>query len=330
MASRNDIVKLAVDSYNGKPQGNYSVAETQEALREALIELNGGSTKLDYRAMRSHPEMFSIIEEIITKTTLAGLPENSPLYDFTDFRNVALGDSMKFDIRDDSELYVVSQIAEGTQGIRRQRLTGNQVIVPPMKLYAIKVYEELNRILAGRVNFNDAIDKVGKSFTKKINEATYQATVNALAGLNTPYKQTGTFDIDKLITIIDHVEAATGTTAKVITSKQGARQIANIVGGDAQSAKEDLYNIGYYTHIGENPVIALKNAHVAGTTNFVLNNDIIVVGSDDKFVKLVTEGDTLVIDKDPYDNADLSKEYFMAQRWGIAVAMASEAGYYDI
>ena len=90
MASRNDIVKLAVDSYNGKPQGNYSVAETQEALREALIELNGGSTKLDYRAMRSHPEMFSIIEEIITKTTLAGLPENSPLYDFTDFRNVAL------------------------------------------------------------------------------------------------------------------------------------------------------------------------------------------------------------------------------------------------
>lgn len=213
----------------------------------------------------------------------------------------------------------------------RMRLSSIQPRPIASRTSSIKVYEELNRILAGRVDFNDVIDKVGKSFTKKINEATYQATVGALTGLNTPYKQTGSFDIDKLITIIDHVEAETGTTAKILTSKQGARQIANIVGGDATSAKEDLYNIGYYTHIGENPVIAMKNAHVAGTTNFVLNNDIIVVGADDKFVKLVTEGDTLVIDKDPYDNADLSKEYFMAQRWGIAVAMVDNcAGYYDI
>lgn len=338
MANANDIVKLAVDSYKGRTLGNYSVGETQETLRQALIDLNGGSTKLDIRALRSHPEMFTIIEEIITLTTLDGLEESNPLFGFTEERNVALGDSIRFEIEDGRSGFVVSQIAEGTQGIRRQRLNVGQPFTPELKLYGVKIYDELNRVLAGRIDFNKMIDKVARSFQKKINEDTLLATQNAFAALSTPYKQSGSFDVAKLITIIDHVEAETGTTASIITSKQGARIIANAigvdavnnVGADANSAKEDVYNFGYYTHIGQNPVLAMNNAHRTGTTNLILGNGIYVVGTDDKFIKRVTEGNTLIINGDPYANADLSQEYFCAQRWGTAVAMASVAGFYDV
>lgn len=327
--NKNDIISLAVDAYKGVVPSNYNIGEANEAVRKALIDLNGGSDKLTYKSFRDHPELYAVIEEIITRTTLEGLPTDSPLFGFTDFRNVALGDSMRFVVERDDD-YVVAQVAEGTQGIRRQRLNGRQAITPPMKLYAVKVYDELNRILSGRVDFAKAINTISRSFTRQINNDIYKAVINSFDGIATPYKQSGTFDIDKLIAIIDHVEAANGGTATVLTSKQGARAIANIVGGDANSAKEDLYNIGYYTHIGENPVIAMKNAHKAGTTDFVLNNDIIVVSGDDKFVKMVTEGDTTIIDRNPLDNADLSQEYFVAQRYGIATAMATEAGYYSI
>ena len=339
MANATDIVKLAVDSYKGNTLGNYSAQETQDTLRKALIDLNGGSTKLDYRALRDHPEMFSIIEEVITRTTLEGLPETNPLFGFTEFRNVALGDSYKFEIKNDNETFVVSQIAEGTQGIRRQRLLGRQVITPDVKLYGVKIYEELNRILSGRVDFNDMINKVAVGFQKKLNEDILLATQSAFSGLTTPYKQSGSFDIDKLMLLIDHVEAATGMTATVITSKQGARNIANVIGitdtthnmgKGAASAMEDVYNFGYYTHIGPNPVLAMNNAHAAGTNTLILDNDIYVVASDDKFIKQITEGETLIINGDPYKNADLSQEYFCAQRWGLAVIMAGIAGYYDV
>ena len=43
MAEMKDIVKLAVDSYKGRVE-KYTVGQSQEALRQALIEANGGRT----------------------------------------------------------------------------------------------------------------------------------------------------------------------------------------------------------------------------------------------------------------------------------------------
>lgn len=51
MAVDTNLVKLAVDTYKGHPE-KYSVAESSEALRKALIEINGGET-LDYKKMRA-------------------------------------------------------------------------------------------------------------------------------------------------------------------------------------------------------------------------------------------------------------------------------------
>lgn len=326
---RHNLVQLAVDGFHGTPNGNYSVGETQEALRNALVELNGGSTKLNFRKLRENPQIFSIVEEIITKTTLGGLSDSCPLFDYVEYHNTALGDTNSFEVTS-SNSFVVSEVAEGTQGIRRQRMIGNAPIVVQTTLKAVKIYEELNRVLAGRIDFNDMINNVSKAFQKKLNADMYSATSAAFKSLATPYKVTGTFDADKLATLIDHVEAETGETAVIMTSKQGARKITGIVGADATSAKEDLYNMGYFGHFGVNPIIVMQNAHVAGTTDFILGNDLYVVGANDKFIKVVTEGDTLILNGDPYANADLSQEYMMAQRWGVAVAMAEQAGIYEL
>lgn len=326
---RQNLIKMAVDAYKGTPDGNYTVAQTQETLRKALIELNGGSTKLNIKALRSHPEMYTIIEEIITSTVLEGLPEGTPLYDYIDYRNLALGDSQQFEVESNSD-FIVSEIAEGTQGLRRQRFIGNAPITVTTSLKGVKIYEELNRVLAGRIDFNEMINRVSRAFVKKINEDAYKAVTGALAGLNAPYKVTGSFDPANLAALIDHVEAATGETAIILTSKQGARKITGIVGADATSAKEDLYNMGYFGHFGPNPIIVMKNGHVAGTTNFVISDDLYILASNDKFIKFVTEGDTLIVNGDMFNNADLSQEYLMAQRYGLAAVFAGKCGIYEL
>ena len=248
MADKN-LVKIAVDAYKGHVAGNYSVDDSMEVLRQALVEANGGSTKLDYRAIRDGKcnGLFAIVEEIINKTVIEGLPESCPLFDYVDYRNLAEGDTNIFEIRDNG-LFVVSDIADGTQGLRRQRLTGGEEITVKTQLKGIKIYEELRRVLAGRVDFNELIDKVAESFQKKINNDIYAAVKAGFDGLISPYKESGSFDESKLTAIIDHVEAATGKKAFILGSKQAVRKITGVKGADSASAKEDLFAMGYFGH----------------------------------------------------------------------------------
>lgn len=326
-----DLVRLAIDSYKGHVAGNYSVDDSMEVLRQALVEANGGSTKLDYRAIRDGKcnGLFAIVEEIINKTVIEGLPESCPLFDYVDYRNLAEGDTNIFEIRDNG-LFVVSDIADGTQGLRRQRLTGGEEITVKTQLKGIKIYEELRRVLADRVDFNELIDKVAESFQKKINNDIYAAVKAGFDGLVSPYKESGSFDESKLTAIIDHVEAATGKKAFILGSKQAVRKITGVKGADSTSAKEDLYAMGYFGHFYTTPIIVMKNAHKVGSTDFVLGNDLYIVASDDKFVKFVTEGDTLIIPGDALSNSDLSQEYFMAERYGISVIFAEAFGEYAL
>lgn len=325
---RANFVKTAVDAYFGRIEGNYSVAKTQEALRNALIEMNGGP-KFTRKSFRDHPEMYSVIEEIITITTLDQIPQDNPLFDYMEQRNLAFGDSDQFTIESD-QLFIVSQIAEGTQGLRRQRIIGNAPFTVPTVLRGVKIYEELARVISGRNDFNRMIANVSRSFAAQINLDCYNAVTGAFDGLAAPYKVTGSFDPAKLATLIDHVEAENNATAIILTSKQGAQKITGIVGADAHSAKEDLYNMGYFGHVGPNPVITMRNRHVPGTTNFALNNNLYVIASDEKFLKFVTEGDTMIDTGDMFKNADMSQDYFMTQRYGVAAAFGSKSGVYEL
>lgn len=328
----NDVIKLAVDMYKGHVAGNYSVSDSNEVIRQALIEANGGSTTLDFRAIRDGQcnKLFALIEEIITKTVIEGLPESCPLFNYVDFRNLAEGDTNVFEI-EDGGLFFVAEIADGTQGLRRQRMVGGEELTIKTKVKGIKIYEELRRILAGRVDILKMIDKVSESFQKHINNDIYAVVVGAFEGLVSPYKESGSFDEAKLTAIIDHVEAATGQTAKIIGSKQAVRKITGVKGADANSAKEDLYAMGYFGHFYNTPILVMNNAHKVGSKEFILGEDLYIVAGEDKFIKFVTEGDTLIINGNPMDNADLSQEYLMAMRYGMKAIFSSEGfGHYAL
>lgn len=324
-----DIVKLAVDAYKGNVE-KYSVEKSNEVLREALIEANGGKTTLDYKAIRDGKcnGLFALIEEILTNTVIEGLQGDEAFMALVDFRNVKLGDQNVFLVEDDT-LFVVDDAAEGTQGIRRQRISGVKETAIPTSLKVVRIYEELNRVLSGRVDFTKMIEKVGESFRKQllddINKAWEGVTAADLGGA-TYFPAAGTYDEDDLLDLIAHVEAAAGgKTATIIGTKKAVRNLKMSV--LASEAKSDLYMDGYYGKFFGSPVIVTPQRHKVNSTSFTLDDNMLtIVAGSDKPIKCVTEGDTIVLMGNPMDNADFTQEYLVGERWGIGIVVPNNTG----
>lgn len=287
--TNNEIVKVAVDAYHGKVQ-KYSVSESQDVLRQALIELNGGETRLNPRKLRGAKgaEMFELIEEILTRTVVEGLSDDDYFNALVDFRNVAEGDKNVFVIKD-NVLFMVSELADGTQGVQRQRISGVSEVSIPTSRKVIKIYEELDRVLAGRVDFNEFIDTVAKSFRQDLLEKIQALWDNASAddfGGTVYFPAAGSFDEGALLDVIAHTEAAAGgQKATILCTKKCARMLGDSL--QADSAKEDIYNQGYVGKFYGTPVVITPQRHKFGSTEFILPDNVFtVIAGDDKPIKV--------------------------------------------
>lgn len=332
MADIKDIVKLGIDAHTGKIE-KYSNDQAQDALRKALIEANNGSTKIDARAIRDGKcnGVFSIVEQILANTVVDSLTQNDFFNALVEYRNVAAGDQAVFRVQD-ANLFTVSEVAEGTQAIRRQRLVGEVDVPITTSMHMVRIYEEMNRVLSGRVDFNHMIDLVARSFTQQTLNDVYDLWANASQanlGGAAYFPAAGTFNEDTLLNVIEHVEAAAGgATATVIGTKMALRAlIPSIVGTDQKNVVDAQ---GYLGKFYGSPVIAIPQRHKANTTNFVFDDKTITIiagaGADSKPIKFVYEGDPIIIARDPKDNMDLTYEYLYGERYGLGLVTAGNAG----
>ena len=317
MAEMKDIVKIAVDAYHGNVE-QYSVGQSMELLQKALIEANGGSTTLNYKNIRDGKcsGLFTLIEEVLSRTVVEGLQGDEYFNALVDFRNVAEGDKNLFEV-EDSNLFIVSEAADGTQGIRRQRLGGYSEVSIPTSLKVVKIYEELNRVLSGRVDFNHFINKVAESFRQKLLNDVYALWSNASAQ-----------DFGG----VTYFPAAGGKAATIIGTKKAIRNLDVTPMGD--KAKEDLYNMGYAGKFYGTPVVVAPQRHKVGSTDFVLADDMLtIIAGDDKPIKCVYEGDPIVIMGEPTANGDLTQEYLYGEKYGMGIVLAggnAGIGRYEI
>lgn len=339
MAEMNDIVKLGVDRYFNRVE-KYSDKESTETLRKALIDLNNGKTTLNYKDIRDGkcPGLFTLIEEILSRTIEEGLSSDDYFNSLVDYRNLNAGDKNLF-LVEDNDMFVVSEVADGTQGIRRQRLGGFTETAIPTTLKVVKIYEELNRVLAGRIDFNKMIDKVSEAFRRKILEDIYTlwtgVTATQMGGATyyPGYTSAGSYSENAMLDLVAHVEAAAGgKKATIIGTAKAIRHLAPSIQSD--SSKEDLYNMGYYGKFFGSPVVELPQRHKINSTDFVLEDDVItVVATDEKPIKVVREGDPIVIMGDPLSKADFTQEYLYGEKYGAGIIFAkgnSGIGRYKI
>ena len=334
----NAIIKLALDltkgvqsfSYAGK---EYSASEASEVLRQALKDANGGSSKIDYKSMRRNKvEVFEIIEELVPAIINEGLQGNEFWTSYVDERNLALGDQNDF-VVPDNHTFVVTEIADGIATPRRQRIGKSTTMTITPTIHAIRMYEEFGRFMAGRIDWNELCNKVANAFQQAIWSDIYTAfngITSSTTGMNSTYVKTGVWDEDTMLTLISHVEAATGEVASIVGTKAALRKVTSSV--LSNEARDNSFNYGFYGKFYGTPEVAVPQVHSVGTDTFVLSDsDIYIIAGDQKFIHFVNEGNATIVEKDGTVNADLTVEYLTIMKWGVGVCFAEKSfGKYTI
>lgn len=332
--NNSDVVRLGLDIYHGNAVAPTEFADKkpEEVLRSALIELNGGSSTFDYKAFRRNKvEIFEIIEQIVPVAVNDGLQGDEFFMNLVDERNIAAGDLNEFVVEDRS-MFVVSEMADGIAIPRRQKIGEKTSVTVPTAVHGVRIFDDISRFMAGRIDWNAMLDKVARSFRAEIlNDiyATFNGISSSTQGLNSTYVTGGSYDEDAILTLVEHVEATTGMSASIFGTKSTLRKCATAVVSDG--ARDDYYNIGYYGKLAGVPMIGVKNRHAIGTDNFIVSdNKLCVIASNDKPVKYVTEGEGIILENDGTRNSDLTMEYLYTEKFGVSVLAADKLGIYAI
>lgn len=323
MIKLTDLQKLALDTYKGSVQ-KYTKSEAEEAIRNAILDACGGKWNF-YNFQKNKWDVYQVISEVLS----VGLGELliDKFNNFAEVRDVELGDTIEFMVRDKS-LFRVASIADGNTDIRRQKLYHGKLTVVTEKL-AIKIYEELDRFLAGRIDWTDMVDRVQLSYGHEIAIRIYNAIYDSYNSLTAPYQTSGDFDETKLLEAIAHVRASTGQKPVVFGTQIALSKITTAKESDGMLDRLNL--LGHYGMFRGTDLLELPQAHKSGTNDFVIADDfLLIVPNDEKIVKIVLEGDAYTYDTEPGARNDEQIEFFFGRRVGVGVLKAENYAIYKL
>lgn len=307
-----------------------TLAEGGDTLRNAILDLNGGSDTIDPRTFRPGTELFAFVEEAITIIENEGIKGDEFFMKYVDYRNVAEGDQAVFTTIDNNP-FMVSQIGRGNQAIARQRLNAyNQIEVKTIPR-AVRVYEHVSRMLAGRVDFNTFIQLVAQSVQKQKYDDIYQIFLGlskTTPGMYNEVVYSGSYSEQSVLDVIAHVEADNNAPASIIGTANALRRLQMTIMAD--SAKNDLYNVGYYGKFFGKDTYCIQSRYKTGTHEFIWpDNRIYIVASQDKWIKFVTEGRGYMDTRSFTENFDMTNEYWYITQYGVALLLAHAVGICD-
>lgn len=315
-----NLRQLAIDVYNGVDVQFENGETGDDMIRNALNKAFGGINLNDGKAVRNaiayNKVDFEIINELIDTAISLSAQENSELWRFVDFKSAALGDKNKF-IVEGNDLLHVDVITHGTQGVRRQRMLSKELTVET-QTKAIKIYEEMVRLAAGRLNWAKFVEKVGKSFDND----RFNAVASAFDGITASgdYAASGSFNEDTMINLLTTVEND-GYTPKIFGSLQALRNLSMAQTGE--TIKDDYYNMGYMGKFNGYDTFRISGKNVP-------TNKLFIVGAEEKFIKMFDEGDTLTIPHNFTETADKTQELQVERTYGVEVVMANKVGVYTL
>lgn len=318
-----ELRQLAIDVYNGVDVKFENGETGEDMIRNALNKAFGGINLNDGKAVRNaiayNKVDYAIINELIDVAIDLSANSNSEIWNFVDFKSAALGDKNKF-IVEGNDLLHVDVITHGTQGVRRQRMISTELTVETTTK-AIKIYEEMVRLAAGRLNWAKFVEKVGKSFDNDRFNAVAQAFNGITASGDYAKAAVGhAFSESDMIDLLTTVEND-GNTPKIFGSLQALRNLSMAMAGD--EVRSDYYNFGYMGKFNGYDTFRISGKNIP-------TDKLFVIGSEEKFIKMFDEGDTLTIPHNFTETADKTQELQVERTYGVEVVMAGKVGIYTL
>lgn len=325
LAKLTDIQKIARDCYRGNVE-KFSKNAAEDVLRAEILEKVGG--EWNYTNFQKNKwDVYALIQEIID-VDLVALSEEA-FKQFCEVKNFELGDKAEFKIKNNS-LFKVGIIADGINSTRRQRKLGTKVDTQAFKL-SIATYEELDRFIAGRIDWREYVDCVVESFNQEIATQIVHAFGQAYSEIGTNLKETVNVDgVDEALkTIINRVKGATGKSVSVYGT---AEALGKIKGAGAIADLNDKREVGFVQIVNGVRMVELPNTYNDVTNEWAIDNDVLyVIADNEKVIRLGYEGGvTILEDTTGTHRDDQQIEMTYMQKVHLAVLVAAKFGAVEI
>lgn len=331
-----EIVNLAVDLAKGKLHGvqNFSLEDANDKLRLAFANLmeyategKDGKFEIDRKTFRRHKvEVFEILEEILNIQIQDGLANQ---FDgFAEYRNLAWGDMNEFHVPA-RNIFRVALVSDGNSNIRRQRMRDGQKFTISLDTYAVKIGEDFHRFLAGKIQWSEMMTLVSDAFVRDLRNRIYQSLYKSYGRYNALYHFQGNVSEDDLVELAMHIEARTGETCAIYGTKLALRRLAPNADTITLNMNDQRNRLGYYGEIASLTLNEIPQSHKYDTDEFAIDNNMVLVlpQSKEKLVKVVNEGDAIIQDQQGGTSSDMMQEYFIANRFGLAVITSKVYGF---
>lgn len=324
----NKLIQMGIDLYNNKIT-DYSKEDANEAFRKALLDICG-TEQIDYKSFRKHQmEVFEIVEETLDEL----IPQilDNQFDRFVESRNVNWGDEKEFIIPNVGKLFKVAIVSNGNGNLRRQEIDKGGKLSVPTKMRGVKIYAPFYSFLAGRIDWAKMVNLIAESYTANLRKEIFECFDAGFSELGNTYGKTGSFDYEKLVELASHIDAEYGIGVTVFGTKSALAKVTSSAGKQlSDRAKDELLKGGYLGSLDGMDLVELKQYHIPNTDKFALDNKMLIVvpNGQEKIIKLIWEGETLISETQVGVNADGSKEYLVEKSYGMAVVPTMKYGMY--
>jgi len=311
------ILELCMDVRKGTSSVQ---GQTAKQRKDELVEVFSHLMK-DYD--RNKVEINEIIKENVNEVLKQKVGEALSI--IADISYVGHGEKKTFRVRNGK--LKAEYVALGSE-IRRQKIYKGEVVSQPQALGGA-VYAELDDILAGRAEaFTEVIDEIAQAILEDVFATVQKTFVTAMTNAPSANKYTGAFSLAELRRVTNTI-AAYGRPV-IVGTAVGLSHVTSDAGFQASmsDSMKDQFNRDGFIGVWEGKsIVQLPNTFTDETnTEWILDNNLLYVipVNADKPVKLVYEGDSVLLENQDFDTGDITKK--VLQKVGVNVLQAENLG----
>ena len=332
-------VALGRELYDAENDRKISKAEANAKILDFSRQILGITDPTDSTQVRrcwrdNARQWFDVIEDTLNVTIETGLLESDWFNQLVETKSIGYHDRQDFYIEKDA-LLAVSTAGTSHHDHPLQRLGAGQPVSIPTALHVIKVGADINRYIAGQVDWTKLVDAITKAYIADIQKTVYAQIAIAVSQLPAQFKSTGTPVVKATLdNMIENVSMANdGAEVILMATRAGISQLQSIsnVQWAADFQKDDFANTGSIGIYEGSKIVRIPNRFTDDTfSQKVFADQIIIlptVGDNGKFIKLVEEGSIEILEKmDRGDYLSDLQTYEVQRRYGVGVVLGRMFG----
>lgn len=328
--------------------------EVDNKIKEICFRYTGltekSTDKEVKRALKSEGarDFFAVIEEIIEVKVQQGLEGVDVFNKYVEEINLADGDINEFWVEKETFLQV-ERVSGSHHDLVTQKLAPGEPYTVPTAYYGVKVGQDIRLFLTGRKSWAAFIDAAVKAFANLVIELIYSKFANAASSMSLPaaLSDSGALtaankdDFDHIIELVESLNG--GVPVVIMGTKTALKKMNGLVNNNtavnwmAPSQKEAIAHTGILGDYEGTDLLEMPQRYnlsdLSAATGGLIDNTklfIMPVGEDNKFIKYINGGETILEVNEIGATLNDQQTYEIQRKLGVGTVLTRYFGVWTI